>query len=104
VLGHVLCRFGAYLDNSFCLLVERNHLLAYKVGLNFHDLFQIFGLTKFLYKSNGSCNVFRRSGSRRRQSQRARELENSQDPKDRSGFFAAQLIIEAHFAGRKSLL
>jgi hypothetical protein len=28
----VPCRFGAYLDNSFCLLVERNHLLAYKVG------------------------------------------------------------------------
>jgi hypothetical protein len=44
---------------------------------------------------------------RRRQSQRApgiREQPRPKADKDRSGLFAAQIYIEAHFAGRKSLL
>jgi hypothetical protein len=44
---------------------------------------------------------------RRRQSQRApgiREQPRPKADKDRSGFFAAQIYIEPHFAGRKSLV
>jgi hypothetical protein len=44
---------------------------------------------------------------RRRQSQRApgiREQSRPKADKDRSGFFAAQIYIEPHFAGRKSLV
>ena len=55
-----MCCFGAYLDNSFCLLGERIQLLTHKFGLNFHDLFRIFSLAKFLYKSDSSGNVFGR--------------------------------------------
>lgn len=59
-LCHVLCRFGAYLDDGFCLLVKRVQLLTHKVSLNFDEIFQTLGLTKVLDKSNSSRNVFRR--------------------------------------------
>jgi hypothetical protein len=35
-------------------------LLAHKFSLNFHDVFQILGLAKFLDKSDSSGNIFRR--------------------------------------------
>jgi hypothetical protein len=57
-LRRVLCGLDAYLDYCFGLFSERVQLLTHKLGLDFHNVLQIFRLTKFLYKSDSSRKVF----------------------------------------------
>jgi hypothetical protein len=48
-------RFRTHLHHGFGLLVKRIQLLAHKVGLNFHDIFQVLRMT-------GCLSLYRRTG------------------------------------------